>query len=223
MKPYYCEDGVTIYWGDCREILTEVSADALITDPPYGVDLGVSNNQAEDSTHLHKSSYLSYEDSYENFVAVVVPSLSIGLSRVKCGAVFTGPHIHEQRKPTAIGGVWHPSAVGRTPWGSKNFLPVLFYGNPPNAGRHRPTVISSTAISEVNGHPCPKPIEWLYWLVELSCRVGGMVLDPFMGSGTTLVAAKNLGRQAIGIEIEERYCEIAARRLQQEALPLEVA
>jgi site-specific DNA-methyltransferase (adenine-specific) len=69
-----------------------------------------------------------------------------------------------------------------------------------------------------NGHPCPKPVEWALWLVERCCPASGTVLDPFMGSGTTLRAAKDIGRKAIGIEIEEKYCEIAAKRLAQEVL-----
>ena len=70
------------------------------------------------------------------------------------------------------------------------------------------------------GHPCPRPLNGMKYLVECFCPPSGLVVDPFMGSGTTLVAAKDLGRRAIGIEIEERYCEIAAKRLAQEVLPL---
>src|ERR1019366_1928413 len=102
----------------------------------------------------------------------------------------------EQVKRVGIGGVWCPSAVGRTPWGSKNFLPVLFYGSPRNAGRHRPTVIRSTETAEKNGHPTPKPLGWIKWAVELGSDAGELVVDPFCGSGTTLVAAKLLGRKA---------------------------
>jgi DNA modification methylase len=69
-------------------------------------------------------------------------------------------------------------------------------------------------------HPCPKPEPLMLELVSAFTDVGELILDPFMGSGTTLIAAKRLGRRAIGIELNERYCEIAARRLQQEALPL---
>lgn len=69
-------------------------------------------------------------------------------------------------------------------------------------------------------HPCVKPLASFKKLVEIGSTAGEMILDPFMGAGTTLVAAKELGRRAIGIEIEERYCEIAAKRLSQEMLPI---
>lgn len=211
-----------IYHGDCADVLPQISADAMISDPPYGVGLGVDNNQRKGAGNLAKSGYISYSDTYDNFVRLIVPRLSAALDRVERAAVFTGPHIHEQRKPDAIGGIWHPSAVGRTPWGSKNFLPVLFYGVPPNPGKHRPMVLRSTTSAEKSDHPCPKPATWMRWLIEIGTFPSDTIIDPFAGSGTTLVEAKRLGRRAIGVEIEERYCEIIAERLQQGALPLEM-
>jgi DNA modification methylase len=93
----------------------------------------------------------------------------------------------------------------------------MFYGSSPDLQKGSKAIaIASTDTGEKNGHPCPKPLSWMRWLVSLGSRVGETVLDPFMGSGTTLVAAKQLYRNAIGIEIEERYCEIAAKRLSQE-------
>ena len=222
MKLYYEESGIMIYNADCREVLPALgSVDLVLTDPPYGVDLGIANNQDSDSTHLHKKSYESYCDTYENFVALIVPRLNSAISAAKRAAVFTGPHIHEQAKPCAIGGIYNPAATGRTPWGSKNFLPVLFYGLPTCAGQHRPTVLRSTVTTEKNGHPCPKPISWVKWLVSLASDEGELILDPFMGSGTTLVAARALGRKAIGIEISREYCDIAVERLRQSVLNLE--
>jgi len=219
VKPYYQDSAVTIYHGDCREVVPTLGRfDLLLTDPPYGVNLGIENNQCRDSSHLCKQGYASYSDTYENFVGEIVPMLNICIDSSKCAAVFTGPNIHEQRKPNSIGGIWCPSAVGRTAWGSKNFLPVLLYGVPPNAGQHRPTVISSTETADKNGHPCPKPIGWITWLVGLGSSLDGVILDPFAGSGTTGRAAKDLGRKAVLIEREEKYCEIAARRMGQEVL-----
>jgi site-specific DNA-methyltransferase (adenine-specific) len=75
-----------------------------------------------------------------------------------------------------------------------------------------------TETTEQNGHPCPKPYSAWRWLLERCSDENTVVLDPFCGSGTTLVAAKDLGLRAIGIEIEEHYCEIAAKRLSQEVL-----
>jgi DNA modification methylase len=72
-----------------------------------------------------------------------------------------------------------------------------------------------------NGHPCPRPLDTAQYILALGSNHGETALDPFVGSGTTLLAAKNLGRKAIGIEVEERYCEIAASRLCQEVLPLD--
>lgn len=79
-----------------------------------------------------------------------------------------------------------------------------------------PTGFQSFDVSDECGHPCPKPLRWMTWALSLAGDGVQSVLDPFMGSGTTLRAAKDLGRKAIGIEIEERYCEIAAKRMGQE-------
>src|SRR5690606_4231353 len=86
-------------------------------------------------------------------------------------------------------------------------------------GTQRPTKRRPWCKGNETPHPCPRRLEHVSWLVNWWSE--REVLDPFMGSGTTLVAAKNLGRRAIGIEIEERFCEFAARRLAQEILPLE--
>ncbi len=96
----------------------------------------------------------------------------------------------------------------------------MLYGVAPDLhlGAKRTTVKGSGRAETELGHPCPKPMPWLTWLVGLTSRPGETVIDPFMGSGTTLRAAKDLGRKAIGIEIEERYCEIAVKRLSQETL-----
>jgi DNA modification methylase len=224
MQPYYEHGGITIYHGDCREVLPHVAADALICDPPYGVGLGVDKDMRAAGHGLAKQAYATYDDTYENLIEIIVPALAAALKSVKRGAVFSGPHLQEMPKADAVGGIYCPAASGRHKWGFKTFLPVLFYGTDPRLHfGARPIVIQSTATAEKNGHPCPKPIEWMRWLIERSTLDSETILDPLMGSGTTLRAAKDLGRRAIGIEIEERYCEIAARRLSQEVLQLEAA
>ncbi len=224
MTPYYDHAGVTIYHGDCREILPSLTADVLVTDPPYGVNLG-KHGGANDrrAGELRRGAYASYDDTPENYLAIVVPAIALALSRVDRAAVFgCAPAIWSLPAPAAIGAVHIPAANGRSPWGFQNLAPVLLYGRAPdlNLGA-RNTVWRARGKSDPEiGHPCPKPVEWLIWLVGLTSRVGETVLDPFMGSGTTLRAAKDIGRRAIGIEIEERYCEIAAKRLSQEVMLL---
>lgn len=221
---FYKDEWVSIYNADALDLLPMLSDFVLVTDPPYGVGIGADNNSQKSNGyggHLAKGSYDNYEDTYENFVQYIAPRLNLAVERARRACVFTGPHITEQRKPDAIGGIYHPAASGRTAWGTKNFLPVLLYGAPPSgAGQHRPLVLQSSENTEANGHPCPKPIGWMTWLVNLASEPSEIILDPFMGSGTTLRAAKDLNRRAIGIEINERYCEIAARRMAQGVLAL---
>lgn len=215
---------VTIWQGDCLELMKRIpegTIDAVITDPPYGLDLGIANDKRQDSRHLGRKSYAAYDDTYENFVGLVVPRINAALAIAKRGAVFSGPHLQEQAKASAIGGIWHPSAIGRTSWGFKNFLPVLFYGTAPDLHNgHHPIVMQSTAVSEKNGHPCPKPLSWMIWLVERVTLPGEMVLDPFAGSGTTLVACLKTGRRCIGMEIDPTYIPIIHRRVKSAEMPL---
>ena len=103
------------------------------------------------------------------------------------------------------------------------FHAVLYYGRDPRAGSGQwPSGKQTTSHTGNTGHPCAKPFKFWKWLLAKgSSSEADIVIDPFVGSGTTLRAAKDLGRRAIGIEIEERYCEIAAKRLSQEVLAFE--
>lgn len=221
MKPTWeTDDGrVQLFLGDCQEVLPTLragSVEAVITDPPYGLNLG-SNDKRQDATHLGKKAYEGYEDSYDNFVTLIIPRLNQSIDIALRAAVFSGPHMVEQRKPVAIGGVFVPCATGRTPWGSKQFLPLLLYGHPAElVGCHRPTVLTSTEAAPKNGHPCAKPLAWMTWVVELASISSEVVLDPFMGSGTTGVAALRRGRRFVGIEKEASYFSIAKRRIEEE-------
>ena len=226
MMPYYEHAGITIYHGDCRDVLASLKADVLVTDPPYGVNLGSHGGATDRRTgrnrHLVKGPYATYIDSPENFLSVVVPAVTAALAIVDRGAVFCAGHMaFDFPRPAAIGGVFLPAATGRCVWGFNSFAHCLLYGTAPDLSLgSKPIGIRSTARAEASAHPCPKPLPWMKWAVALVSRPGETVLDPFMGSGTTLLAAKDLGRRAIGIEIDERYCEIAAERLSQEVLQL---
>ena len=221
MTPYYNHAGITIYHGDCRDVLPSISADVLITDPPYGVNLGehVGANETR-SGYLAKTGYASYQDTDANLRAIVAPAIVTALSMVKRGVVFcAGSKIGAFPEGSCIGGVYLPAGCGRTAWGFQNLATAIFYGTAPGLEKGaKPTVIRSTAAAAKTGHPCPKPLPWMAWLVMLASLECETIIDPFMGGGTTLRAAKDAGRRAIGIEIEERYCEIAAKQLGQEVL-----
>jgi len=214
--------GWEMHLGDCLEVMPTLTTKcALVTDPPYGIDLGKPGaGRGRGKGHgLAFHAYASFDDSYESFVETVVPALDVAISSSLRAAVFTGPHIHEQRKPDAIGGVYCPAGHGRHCWGFKTFLPVLLYGAAPNLNKGaRPTVlVSSETVNRAdNDHPVPKPDGWMLWLVALASASGETILDPFAGSGTTGVACLRLGRKFIGIEKDPTYFALACERLRAE-------
>jgi site-specific DNA-methyltransferase (adenine-specific) len=220
--PYYQDGAVTIYHGDSRDILPFVNADVLVTDPPYGVSLGDHDDAKEKrpGVGLKKQGYGQYKDTPENFELIVLPVVRMALEKTLRGMVFCAGHkIWDFPRASAVSAVFLPSGQGRTPWGFQNLAHLLLYGTAPdlNLGAKN-SALYSTATSEKNGHPCPKPLLWMKWAISLGTKAEETIIDPFMGSGTTLRAAKDLGRKAIGIELEEKYCEIAAKRMAQEVL-----
>jgi site-specific DNA-methyltransferase (adenine-specific) len=222
VKPYYQHAGITIYHGDCREALPDLEADALLTDPPYGVGLsGKAGHYRNKPDAKREDTYASYDDTPENLEAIVIPALVLAISRVKCGAVFMAGRNIWRLPPGELGGIFLPSGCGRTAWGFQNFMHCVFYGKDPYTAAgmgSRPNGKYGLYGNDSNkiAHPCAKPLDAIRWAVTRVSLPGQVVLDPFMGSGTTLHAAKLCDRSAIGIEIHEQYCEIAAKRLQQE-------
>jgi DNA modification methylase len=222
MQPYYEHGGITIYHGDCRDVLQHVTYDVVITDPPYGVEF-----KGKATKHTKASGgYDSFNDTTTNVESVVIPIIASLVSTGQRAVVTPGSRcMFRYPEPKSVGVIFFPSGAGMNSWGFTCSQPIYYYGKDPYLATRqgsRPDSFSSTERSEQNGHPCPKPIGTMRWLVRRGSLAGEMILDPFMGSGTTLLAAQLEGRKAIGIEIEERYCEIAAKRLQQEVLPLEV-
>lgn len=206
MTPYYSEDGITIYLGDCRDLLPGLlSVHVTVTDPPYnlGIDYGTAvNDQRFD---------------YEEWCAEWFKLLPDGPRAIACGIANVGMW-HRILSPTWII-AWHkPATMGRGPLGFNNWEPVLIWGKP--QGEALTDVVVAPIIPDptVEGHPCPKPLKWATGLIERMAGPDDIILDPFMGSGTTLKAAKMLGRRAVGIEVNERYCEIAVKRLAQGVL-----
>lgn len=223
MTPYYDHAGITIYHGDCREILPHLPrVDLVLTDPPYGVNLG-NHHASKDRRHqhLHKESYASYDDTPENFRTIIAPVLTGLVRDVGQCIIFTAvQNICLLPPPSAIGGAYMPMGAGRNSFGFTNLAPALMYGKCPtnHLGCKNTMMVLNQQNEAPNGHPCPKPLKLIAQMVVLGSLEGQTILDPFMGSGTTLRAAKDLARKAIGIEIEESYCEIAANRLSQEVL-----
>jgi DNA modification methylase len=208
----------TLYLGDCLEILPHLpKVDAVITDPPYGVNLG--NHKGVDDkrlAHLTKQGYESYEDSPENFLRIVVPAVRGSLALASRGMVFAAaPMMWHLPAPDVIGGIYLSRSVGRNKWGFSSLTHCLLYGTAPSIEKGcRATAFMNSEAAEINGHPTPKPIRWMIWAVDLGSRPSEVILDPFMGSGTTGVACMNLGRKFIGIEIEPKYFEIACERIE---------
>lgn len=222
MKPYYDEDGITIYHGDCREILPTLSdVDLVLTGPPYGI-----NTKSDGGGKLSPWADLCNASLwYELWIAECRKIIS------PAGALWTFLNwrsmVTFQKASCAVGWpiesllVWDKGWIG--PGDMRGLRPsyelVALFSMPDFALANRglPDVRKSQWSShKPNGHPAEKPVDLVQWIASESG--GGLILDPFTGSGTTLVAAVNLGRRAIGIEIDEKYCEIAAKRVQQHRL-----
>lgn len=199
----------TLYLGDCREVLPLVGpVDAVITDPPYGVRLGkLANN------NVWADGYDGFEDEPWMIKAEVVPRFEEALRLAKRALVTCGiRNLQAYPTPTHIGSINYPAAAGVGPWGFTCWQPMLYYGTDPYRARLHDS-FTSTERAEKNGHPCPKPIGQMRWMVDRASYVGETVLDPFMGSGTTGAACIALGRKFIGIEREPRYFDIACEQL----------
>ena len=214
MNPYYKDESVVILHGDCREIVPQLGKfDLTLTDAPYNGNLkygpGTNDNREWDE----------YAEWLNNII-------------IKCEAQTHGPVICFVSKPGLIKmcqkrepwwiGQWHgcnanPAGPNNGIMFSPNYEPCLFYGNRYYFKAYIPDSWTVPVNTERNGHPCPKPLRLMSRILTL--LPAQTILDPFMGSGTTLRAAKDLGRKAVGIELEEKYCEIAANRMGQEVLP----
>ena len=244
MNPYYEHDGITIYHGDCREILPHVgTVDAVVTDPPYGDTSLEWDARVSGWAQLVACRQLWCFGSLRMFLATIGDFESAGWRYAQeiVWEKHNGSSFHSDRFKRVhelavhfYRGDWAslyrevpttPDATART---------MRRKQGPPHTGRIEsgsyeshdggPRLMRSVlAVRSCHGyavHPTQKPVGILHPLIEFSVPVSGIVLDPFAGSGSTLVAAREAGRRAIGIEVQERYCEIAAKRLAQGVLPL---
>lgn len=223
LEPYYQDELVTIYHADCRDHLDVLEqADVMVTDPPYGINFEGKRTKWKKSSANTGYESPHFDDSPEYVQKVCVPVIQ---HAVDCGkTVVVTPGVRNAfmyPQPSDLGAIYYPSGAGMSSWGFRCSQPILYYGKDPYLSRSmgsRPNSFSETASAEKNGHPCPKQIETMRWLILRATVPGQIVVDPFMGSGTTLRAAKDLGRKSIGIEIDERYCQIAAERMAQSVI-----
>lgn len=199
-KPYYEDETVTLWHGDCREIDGWLSADVLVTDPPYGVayksgwdnqfrDVGIANDRTLDA---RDEALRLWGDR---------PALVFGSWKMPRPA------------PTRTVLTWDKGTVGMgdlsLPWFPCTEEVYVLGGG--WVGSRSSAVLRHVGRNQ--HHPTEKPLPLLHALLA-KCPPG-VVADPFAGSGSTLLAARNVGRKAIGVEVEERYCEVIATRLSQ--------
>lgn len=234
-KPYYEHQGMTIYNGDAREILPLLepgSVDLIVTDPPYGQDYNAGNRRQQRFESIIGDATLEEAQSVTlEVMGLVLKVLEHNrhlywFGRADLTSLNIGPvaELIWDKGQMNLGNleiVWGKAheyiqfAVGKR-WKMERTEGGL------TARLRRGSVLRYPRLNSVQviNHPSEKPVMLLRELIEASSRIGDTVLDPFMGSGSTLVAAQVEGRKAIGIEIELKYCQIAVQRMSQEVMPL---
>ena len=228
MSLYYEDDNVKLYHGDCRDILPDLPpADLIVTDPPYGVEFR-SNRRGD------RFDFIAEDDDPSGMASLVGAAIRDNLKRYRHAYVF-GPLDFQPlvdagivQVPASL--IWDKKVLGMgdlsIPWASQHedIQFMVAVKSKSNVGKgegrlaarlRRGSILSHQRphAAGVKRHPTEKPVPLLRELIESSSCFGEMVLDPFVGSGSTLVAATLEGRKSVGIELDERYCEIAAQRL----------
>jgi site-specific DNA-methyltransferase (adenine-specific) len=219
VTPYYDDGQCVIYHGDCREVDAWLAADVLVTDPPYGVHHskhGMNDVAVTGESRTGRSATRVLTDEH-----VDVRNAALALWGDRPALVF-GHWRAPRPTGTQMRLVWDKCMIGMGGVGawrpSDEEIYVLGWPNPKHEGGSLGSIIRSDACrgAERPDHPSPKPLSLMRQLLQ-HCPPG-TIADPFCGSGTTLRAAKDLDRRGIGVELEERYCEIAANRLAQGVL-----
>lgn len=210
MKPYYEHGGITIYHGDCQEVLPSLErADLVLTDPPYGIEADELNTPG---AYGWRDYGVSSWDKARPPAETIFAAVKSGRNAI----VWGGNYFADLLPPSSCWLAWDK---GQRSFSLADF--ELAWTSFDGAARCV-VVPRGACLKDGKVHPTQKSLVVMSYCISLADERAGWlqqtVVDPFTGSGTTLVAAKNLGRRAIGIEIEERYCEIAAKRLSQEVL-----
>ena len=222
-KPYWEDGAGVLYNGDCRDLLSKLNADLILTDPPYGIGFDGGGQYQEIK-----------ESDYAGFVKLMKGKPCAMMNYPEECFKYFSPILGV---PDEILFWCYSSNIKRQSrmiciYNKKvDFSAVKQHCKNPDDNRVEPMVDSYDWFSDIQlvknmseektNHPCPVPIKLMKIVILLCSKEGDIILDPFAGSGTTLRAAKDLGRKYIGIEISEQYCSIAARRLGQEVINFE--
>lgn len=211
MPLYYDHAGITIYHGDCLDIQSEFSRScAVVSDPPYGMKWNGKVTRGKSDLKRKGTKTSGFDVKIINDDVPFDPKPFLRFEEV----VLWGFHHFANNLPKGSVLVW----IKRYDDGFGSFLSDADLAWMKGGhGVYCKRDLTLNGESRFRLHPTQKPLGIMKWCVEKT--KGETIFDPFMGSGTTLVAAKELGRKAIGIEIEEKYCEIAAKRLSQEVMP----
>ena len=218
-EPYYSDDLVTLYHGNCCEVREWLSADVLVTDPPYGMNHSKHGDNRPAITGESRTGRASDRVLTDDDVRVRNDALALWLPRP---AMVFGNWRAPKPTGTRMRMIWDKGVIGMGGVGAwrsadEEIYIVGNWPNPRDEGGDQKSVIQSAALrGDRPDHPTPKPVGLMEYL--LSHTPPGVVADPFAGSGATLLAARNLGRKIIGVELEERYCELIASRLDQGVL-----
>ena len=239
MQPYYEQSGVTIYHGDALDLLHDMSAiGAVVTDPPYSSGgafrgdrmLNTVSKYVNSDTAVYRPEFAGDTRDQRSFVVWCAMWLNAARKASTPGATLA-TFIDWRQLPTMTDAVqcggwlwrglatWHKPGIrmqrGRFS-ASAEYVVYATNGDAIDHDGYAQNVFACQPESDKE-HIAQKPEAVLQWVLSV-VPVGSLVLDPFMGSGTTLVAAKLRGLRSIGFDVDERYCEIAARRLQQDSL-----
>jgi DNA modification methylase len=223
VKPYYQENGITIYHGDCREILPSIQADIVITDPPYGLtdyewDLVVDPSEWMIAVGCVSFASEPFATSLINASPLKFKHDLVWVRNTASGHFNSWIRPRRQHERILVFGSvdYSPIKIKRTTLemsrlnkSQRAMYPEKMPG----------TVLYFNGLNNRNServHPSQKPVDLMDWLLR-TYAPKGMVCDPFCGSGSTLVSASRIGNDAVGVEREERYCELAANRLRRHA------